>query len=55
MKLPRIVIELIFMSQAMQIYKTTNAFYLLFYVAAHHIPLLLWAFMTFSVATLTFY
>jgi hypothetical protein len=23
------------MSQAMQIYKTTNAFYLLFYVAAH--------------------
>jgi hypothetical protein len=33
--LPRIVIELIFMSQAMQIYKTTNAFYLLFYVAAH--------------------
>jgi hypothetical protein len=33
--MPRIVIELIFMSQAMQIYKTTNALYLLFYVAAH--------------------
>jgi hypothetical protein len=33
--LPRVVIELIFMSQTMQIYKTTNAFYLLFYVAAH--------------------
>jgi hypothetical protein len=33
--LTRIVIELIFMSQAMQIYKTTNAFYLLFCVAAH--------------------
>jgi hypothetical protein len=32
--LPRFVIELIFMSQAMQIYKPTNAFYLLFYVAA---------------------
>jgi hypothetical protein len=35
MELPRIVTELIFMSQAMQIYKTTHAFYLLFYVAAH--------------------
>jgi hypothetical protein len=35
LKLPCIVTELIFMSQAMQIYKTTNAFYLLFYVAAH--------------------
>jgi hypothetical protein len=35
LKLPRIVIELIFMSQTMQIYKATNAFYLLFCVAAH--------------------
>jgi hypothetical protein len=35
LKLPRFVIELIFMSQAMQIYKTTNTVYLLFYVAAH--------------------
>jgi hypothetical protein len=35
LKLSRIVIELIFMSQAMQICKTTSALYLLFYVAAH--------------------
>ena len=35
MKLPRIIIEVIFVIQAMQIYQTTNAFYLLFCVAAH--------------------
>jgi hypothetical protein len=33
--LPHIVIEQNFMSQAMQLYKTINAFYLLFYVGAH--------------------